>query len=240
MLGGIVSTTRAKEIERRVHEWLVAARRYFVAGLIIVLPTFLTVYILWFVFGLAGALITPFVTPVLRVFAAQETVELLATPVTLLVAAVVICLVGATGAAFSRRFFERTEEAFAQIPVVRGVQQTVRQVIDMFFGRDTSFKQVALIEYPRRGLYTVCFVTNPEPWRLPGDAGRALAVFVPTTPNPTSGFFLLVPKDEVQTLDVSVDEAIKLIITGGIVSPHAQRVQPNGACTDAGCAESGP
>ena len=226
MLRGVVSSVRVKEVERRVHQWLIAARRYFVAGLIIVLPTFLTIYILWFLFSLAAALITPFVTPVLRVFATRETVDLLATPVTLLIAAVAICLVGATGAAFSRRFFERTEEAFAQIPVVRGIQQTVRQVINMFFGRDTSFKQVALIEYPRRGLHTVCFVTNPEPWRLPGADGPAVAVFVPTTPNPTSGFFLLVPKDQVQTLEITVDEAIKMIISGGIVSPLARRLPP--------------
>jgi uncharacterized membrane protein len=217
-----VPSVSGQDIGQRAQAWLVAARRYFVAGLIIVLPTFLTVYILWFLFSLAAGLITPFVTPVLRVFAARETVELLATPVTLLIAAVVICLIGATGAAFSRRFFERTEQAFAHIPVVRSIQQTVRQVMDMFIGRDTSFKQVALIEYPRRGLHTVCFVTNPEPWWLPGAEAPALAVFVPTTPNPTSGFFLLVPQHEVQTLDVSVDEAIKMIISGGIVSPPSR------------------
>jgi len=224
MLGGTVFRMRAKELEQRAHEWFIDVRRYFVAGLIIVLPTFLTIYVLWFLFSLAAGLIMPFVTPVLRVFAARETVEMLATPVTLLIAAVVICLVGATGAAFSRRFFERTEEAFAQIPVVRGIPQTVRQVINMFFGRDTSFKQVALIEYPRRGLHTVCFVTNPEPWRVPGTEGPAVAVFVPTTPNPTSGFLLLVPKAEVQTLDISVDEAIKMIISGGIVSPPGAKL----------------
>ncbi|HVQ75488.1 MAG TPA: DUF502 domain-containing protein [Candidatus Binatia bacterium] len=224
MLKGAVSSMRAKRVEQRAHEWLIAVRRYFVAGLFIVLPTFLTVYILWFLFSLAAALIMPFVTPVLRLFAARETVELLATPVTLLIAAVVICLVGATGAAFSRRIFERTEEAFAQIPVVRGIQQTVRQVINMFFGRDTSFKQVALIEYPRRGLHTICFVTNPELWQLPGAEEPAVAVFVPTTPNPTSGFFLLVPKDQVRMLDISVDEAIKVIISGGIVSPPARHL----------------
>lgn len=211
-----------RAVEASVREGLLAARRYFVAGLIIVLPTFLTVYILWFLFSLAAGVIAPFVTPVLRLFASRETVETLSTPVSLLLAAVAICLVGATGAAFSRRAFERTEQAFAQIPVVRGIQQTVRQVIDMFFGRDTSFKQVALIEYPRRGLHTICFVTNPDPWRLPGAGGGAVAVFVPTTPNPTSGFFLLVPEDEVQTLDITVDEAIKLIISGGIVSPRAR------------------
>lgn len=211
-----------RAVEASVREGLLAARRYFVAGLIIVLPTFLTVYILWFLFSLAAGVIAPFVTPVLRLFASRETVETLSTPVSLLLAAVAICLVGATGAAFSRRAFERTEQAFAQIPVVRGIQQTVRQVIDMFFGRDTSFKQVALIEYPRRGLHTICFVTNPEPWRLPGAGGGAVAVFVPTTPNPTSGFFLLVPENEVQTLDITVDEAIKLIISGGIVSPRAR------------------
>jgi uncharacterized membrane protein len=208
------------DLRHRLARFASSVRRYFVAGLIIVLPTFLTIYILWFLFTLAAALLAPFVHPVLRIFAGRATVELLLTPVTLLIAVVVVCLVGYTGAAFSRRMFERAEDAFGQIPFVAGIQRTVRQLIDMFFGRDTSFKQVALIEYPRRGLFVICFVTNRGRWRLPGEDGRrAVSVFVPTTPNPTSGFLLLVPENDVMPLDISVDEAIKVIISGGIVAP---------------------
>lgn len=196
------------------------ARRYFVAGVVIVLPTFLTIYILWFLFGLLKALVAPFVQPFLGLFLTGEKVPLIVTAVSLLIGAGLVWLVGFTGAAFSRRFFERTEEAFGQIPFVRGIQRTVRQIIDLFLGKDASFKQVALIEYPRRGLYCICFVTNRERWHLPGDRKpRAVSVFLPTTPNPTSGYFLLVPEEDVIAVDISVDEALKVIISGGIVAP---------------------
>lgn len=198
----------------------VSARRYFVAGLIIVLPTFLTIYILWFLFSLAGGFLAPFIHTFLRLFFARETVPLLVTPVSLLIALALVWLIGYTGAAFSRRVFDRMEAAFAQIPFVRGILRTVRQLIDMFFGKDGSFRQVALIQYPRKGLYCICFVTNPRRWELPGDQSRrAVSVFIPTTPNPTSGYFILVPEDEIVALDLSVDEAVKVIISGGIVSP---------------------
>ena len=139
-----------------------------------------------------------------------------------------VWLIGFTGAAFSRKLFERTEAAFGQIPFVRGIQRTVRQIIDLFLRKDASFKQVALIEYPRKGVHCLCFVTNRERWRLPGELERrALSVFIPTTPNPTSGYFLLVPEEDVVAIDISVDEAIKMIISGGIVAP------PRGAFPEA-------
>jgi uncharacterized membrane protein len=109
--------------------WL-GLRRYFVAGLAIVLPTFLTLYILWFLVSLVGAVLSPFVRGVLRLVFARETVPLLVTPVSLVVIAALIWLIGFTGAAFSRRLFERT----------------ARHLIDMFFRRDRSVKQAALIE----------------------------------------------------------------------------------------------
>jgi uncharacterized membrane protein len=202
------------------HRTLVAARRYFVAGLAIVLPTFLTVYILWFLFSLLNAMLAPFIHTALRLFLGRETVALLATPVTVLIGAGFVWLVGFTGAAFSRRFFERTEAAFGQIPFVRGIYQTVRQILDMFFRKDGSFQQVALIEYPRPGLYCICFITNPKRWRLPGTVERrGVPVFIPTTPNPTSGFFLLVPEEQVVALDMSVEDAVRVIVSGGIAAP---------------------
>lgn len=196
------------------------ARRYFLTGLAIVLPTFLTLYVLWFLWGLIEALLAPFTQPLLRPFLARETVPVLVTALSALVAAALVWAIGFTGAAFSRRLFERAEAAFSRVPLVGGIQRTVKQVIRLFLATDGSFKQVALIEYPRPGLYCICFITSPERWRLPGQAERrAVPVFIPTTPNPTSGFFLLVPEEAVIALDLSVDEAIKAIISGGLIAP---------------------
>lgn len=211
-----------KQAQEKWHRYWSGARRYFLAGLIIVLPTLLTVYIFWFLFSLAGAFLSPTIRTLLRLVFANEIVPLLVTPLSVLITAGLIWLIGFTGAAFSRQVFERTEALFRQIPFVRGIYRTVRQLIDLFFARDRSFKQVALIEYPRKGLHAICFVTNRERWLLPNEPGRRVVpVFVPSTPNPTSGYLILVPEEDIIALDMSVDEAIKVIISGGIVSPPA-------------------
>jgi len=205
---------------RRSHALLAGARRYFLTGLVIILPTFLTFYVLWFLWGVVDTLLSPFTYTLLRPFLARETVPLLVTALSALVAAALVWLVGFTSATFSRRLFERAEAAVSRVPLVRGIQRTIKQLIQLFVTTDSSFKQVAVIEYPRKGIYCICFVTNPARWKLPGQPGRrAVPVFIPTTPNPTSGYFLLVPEEDVVALDISVDEAIKVIVSGGLISP---------------------
>jgi uncharacterized membrane protein len=204
----------------RAHALWAGARRYFLTGLLIILPTFLTFYVLWFLWGVVDALLAPITQTLLRPFLARESVPVLVTALSAVAAAALVWLVGFTSATFSRRLFERAEEAVSRIPLLRGIQRTIKQLIQLFVTTDSSFRQVAVIEYPRKGLYCICFVTNPARWRLPGQPDRrAVPVFVPTTPNPTSGFFLLVPEEDVITLDISVDEAIKVIVSGGLIAP---------------------
>ena len=204
----------------RFHAAWAGARRYFLAGLVIILPTFVTLYILWFLWGVVDALLAPVTHTLLRPFLARETVPVLVTVLSALAAAALVWLVGFTSAAFSRRLFERTEAAFGRVPLVRGIHRTVQQLIRLFVTTDSSYKQVAVIEYPRKGLYCICFVTNTARWKLPGQSGLgAVPVFIPTSPNPTSGFFVLVPAEDVLPLDISVDEAIKVIISGGLLPP---------------------
>jgi uncharacterized membrane protein len=202
------------------HVFWAGARRYFLTGLLIILPTFLTFYVLWFLWGVVDTLLAPITYTLLRPFLAGESVPVLVTVVSALAAAALVWLVGFTSATFSRRFFERAEEAMNRVPLIRGIQRTIKQLIQLFVTTDSTFRQVAVIEYPRRGLYCLCFVTNPARWRLPGEPERrALSVFIPTTPNPTSGYLLLVPEEDVIALDISVDEAIKVIVSGGLISP---------------------
>jgi uncharacterized membrane protein len=212
-----------EEIDRephRLHAFWAGARRYFLTGLLIILPTFLTFYVLWFLWGVVDTLLAPITYTLLRPFLARETVPVLVTALSALAAAALVWLVGFTSATFSRRLFERAEAAVNRVPLIRGIQRTIKQLIQLFVTTDSSFKQVAVIEYPRKGLYCICFITNPARWRLPGQPERrAVPVFIPTTPNPTSGFFLLVPEEDVIALDISVDEAIKVIVSGGLIAP---------------------
>jgi uncharacterized membrane protein len=194
-------------------------RRYFVTGLAIVLPTLLTLYIVWILFSLVGGLVSPFLGVVLREIVAKDMATPLATLLSILVTAALICLVGMTGTLFSQRIFQWAETLFARIPVVRGIYTSVRQLIDLFAVKDASFRKVALVEFPREGIYSLCFITSRRRFDIPRRSGRALSVFIPTAPIPTAGFFLLVPEEEIVPVDMSVDEAMKMIISGGAITP---------------------
>ena len=194
-------------------------RRYFVTGLVIVLPTLLTLYIVWILFGLIGGLVSPFLGVILRQVVATDLAAPLTTLLSVVVTAILICLVGMTGTLFSQRIFQWAETLFARIPVVRGIYRSVRQLIDLFAVKDASFKKVALVEFPREGIYSLCFITSRRRFDIPGRPGRAVSVLIPTAPVPTAGFFLLVPEEEIIPVDISVDEAMKMIISGGTITP---------------------
>jgi len=194
-------------------------RRYFVTGLIIVLPTLLTLYIVWMLFSLVGGLLSPFLGVILRDVVATDLAAPLTTLLSVLVTATLIYLVGMTGTLFSQRIFQWAETLFARIPVVRGIYTSVRQLTDLFAVKDASFKKVALVEFPREGIYSLCFITSRRRFDIPGRPGRAVSVLIPTAPVPTAGFFLLVPEEEIIPVDISVDEAMKMIISGGAITP---------------------
>ena len=194
-------------------------RRYFVTGLVIVLPTLLTVYIVWILFGLVGGFLSPFLGVILRNVVPTDLAAPLTTLLSVVVTAILICLVGVTGTLFSRRIFQWAETLFARIPVVRGIYTSVRQLIDLFAVKDASFRKVALVEFPREGIYSFCFITSRRRFDIPGRSGRAVCVLIPTAPVPTAGFLLLVPEEEIVPVDMSVDEAMKMIISGGAIAP---------------------
>ena len=120
------------------------------------------------------------------------------------------------------------EGVLARIPVVKSVYYSVKQVSDTLFSSSgEAFRKALLVEYPRKGSWTIAFMTGTPG----GDVGNHLqgdyvSVYVPTTPNPTSGFFLMMPKTDVVELDMSVDEALKYIISMGVVAPPVPAAQP--------------
>jgi len=125
-----------------------------------------------------------------------------------------------------RRIFDLMETLLLKLPMIRTVYSTLRQFGFAIFhgGGAGTFRQVALIEYPRKGLYVIAFVTAEAPTECSRAANMPLTcVFVPTTPNPTSGFLLLLPETEVQILSMSVLEGMRLVISGGVVKPETGR-----------------
>jgi len=110
-----------------------------------------------------------------------------------------------------------------KIPMVRVLYSALRQVSEAIFVKgDTQFKKVALIEYPRRGIYSLGFITGRVSHKLSANThSQMIGVFVPTTPNPTSGFYLIVPEEDIINVDISIEDAFKLILSGGMVHPNS-------------------
>jgi uncharacterized membrane protein len=121
------------------------------------------------------------------------------------------------------RIVRWAESMLARVPMVRSVYSGAKQLADMVLGEGgTSFRKVILIEYPRKGLWTIAFITGGPVKEAREKAGRELVtVFVPTTPNPTSGFIILVPREDVTPLEMTVEEAMRMIISLGVVTPDA-------------------
>jgi uncharacterized membrane protein len=123
---------------------------------------------------------------------------------------------------FGRRLVAFWERLLNRIPLVRSVYSGVKQVAETVLTEgNQSFKQVYLIEYPRRGIWSLCFQTATEIGELQSRTEKdVVCVFVPTTPNPTSGFLVFAPKEDLQALDMSVDDGLKMIISLGVVVPQ--------------------
>ena len=126
---------------------------------------------------------------------------------------------------FGRRVVRAWEDLLARIPLVRSVYSSVKQITETLFSSSgKSFRQVVMVEYPRRDLWTLAFVTGDTAKMFDELAGQDLVnIYVPTTPNPTSGFFLMAPKADIIPLDISVEVGLKLILSTGVVVPDQIR-----------------
>ena len=145
-------------------------------------------------------------------------------------AGTIIYLLGLLGGnVIGRQLLEGFQRLLMQIPMVRGIYSATRQFLDTFSRKNNqAFRKVVLVEYPRRGLWTMALLTN----ETKGEVAQAyeepmVSVFIPTTPNPTSGWLLFVPRKDVIELAMSVDEAFKMIISGGVLTPEAPSQAPN-------------
>ncbi|MDJ0956959.1 MAG: DUF502 domain-containing protein [Arenicellales bacterium] len=122
---------------------------------------------------------------------------------------------------FGRRLVRLWEDMLARIPLVRSIYSSVKQITETLFStQGKSFRKVVLVEYPRRELWTLAFLTGETAEQLIDITGRDLvSIYVPTTPNPTSGFFIMVPKEDIVELDITVEAGLKLILSTGVVVP---------------------
>lgn len=204
---------------------IIRVRRYLVAGLLVWLPVGATILVFTFLLDLMDRLL-------LLIPAPYRPAELLGRNIPGLgavLAVIVLLTTGILGAnLLGRRLVALYERILSRIPVVRSVYSAVKNFAEVIFSDSgSSFKKVLLIQYPREGLYSLAFQTSDKLEEVQSRTGDTVVTcFLPTTPNPTSGFMLFVPREDVTVLDMSVEDALKMIISLGVVVPPWHPVHP--------------
>ncbi|TRD21797.1 DUF502 domain-containing protein [Palleronia caenipelagi] len=197
-------------------------RSNFLTGLVVIIPIGVTIWIVWTVIGWVDSVVLPLVP---NRFQPDQYFGVNLRGIGVLFFLVFTFLIGWVAKGyFGRLFLRSAEHLVSRTPIVRTVYSGVKQIAETIFAQsETSFDKAVLVEYPRRGIWAIGFIsteTKGEVADLIPSADRKLAVFVPTTPNPTSGFLLFIPATEVLNLEMSVEEAAKLVISAGLVYPN--------------------
>lgn len=195
-------------------------RRNFLTGLVIAAPVAITVYLTVAFVSFVDNRVTPFIPEQYN----PETYLRFSVPgLGVIIAFIALVLLGAlTANLFGRTIIATGERIVDRMPVIRSVYSALKQIFETAVSQsETSFRDVALVEYPRKGIYAIGFITTETKGEIRTVAGEELvSVFVPTTPNPTSGFLLFFPKKDVVILDMSVEDAAKVVISAGLVTPE--------------------
>ena len=209
-------------------------RTNFLAGLVVIAPIGLTLWLIWTVVGWVDSFVWPFVPNAYqpeellnwalgRSIADGNWITVNVRGIGVVVFLLFTMLVGWMGKGLLGRSFLRWGEGLvARMPVVRSIYNGVKQIAETVFAQtETSFDKACLIEYPRKGIWAIAFISTSTKGELleKADTGPMTSVFLPTTPNPTSGFLLFFPTRDIIELDMTVEDAAKLVISAGLVYP---------------------
>jgi uncharacterized membrane protein len=197
-------------------------RRYIVAGLLVWLPLAVTYKLLEFVIGQMDGWLDEFLKWLPPSYHPDEMLGIALPGLGVLFTFLLLVITGMLAANFvGRAFVTGWESLLDRIPFVRAIYSAVKSFAELVFSdQSQSFKKVLLVQYPRKGLFSLAFQTSSNLGELQGRTGEELVcTFVPTTPNPTSGVIIMVPKQDTIELDMEVDEALKMVISLGVVVP---------------------
>ncbi len=214
--------------------WWKAFQKNIIVGFITLLPAIVTLYVVQFLFSVIDRFLGQFLTDILkalRVLKVDEgTIYFLGvyTPfserilgIGFILTIVIISVIGSMRRKGKKQYlFDNVDYFFRKIPFVSYIYSSVEQMINAFTQERSSFKKVVMIEYPRKGIYTLGFLTGESKGEVQRRTEKdCINVFLPTTPNPTSGWLVLVPEKEVIVLNMTVEQGLKFIISGGVVVP---------------------
>ena len=189
-------------------------RNYFIAGVVVLIPIGFTLYLTKILIGISSNLIPKNINP-------NSYLPFNIPGVEIVISILLITIVGGLSLSFfGRRILKLIDDLFKRIPFLRTVYSAVVQMTETFSKKDDSKKSVVLVEYPRKGVWAVGFATKKNKTEIAKKTGKNLInVFVPTTPNPTCGFLLMFPEDEVVYMDMTFEEASKFIVSAGTSNP---------------------
>ena len=198
-------------------------RAYFFAGILVIAPISITFYLAWLFIGFVDSKVTPLIPLKYN----PETYLPFALPgLGLVILVLALMMTGALTAGFMGRLWTRfSERTLSRMPVIRNIYSALKQIFETVLAdHSAAFREAVLVEYPRRGIWAIAFITG----RTEGEVQNVteeecINIFLPTTPNPTSGFLLFVPKRDLISLSMTVEEAIKMVISGGIITPPDHR-----------------
>jgi uncharacterized membrane protein len=188
-------------------------KKIFTTGLLTILPLAITIYVFYLVFSFLDNLVGDLI---------QAIFNYRLPGIGFIAGLLLIMLVGFVASnLIGKRLIGFGDMLFQRLPLSRGIYTSARQIIDAFtLQGKNAFKKVVLLEYPRKGLYVIGFVTGNSRGEIQQKThAETLNIFVPTTPNPTSGMLILAPRHEVIELDMTVEEGMKVIVSGGLFSP---------------------
>ncbi|MBU5675679.1 DUF502 domain-containing protein [Alkaliphilus sp. MSJ-5] len=188
-------------------------RKTFLTGLLVMIPLIITVYtILWFLNKVDSIFRRPI----------EELLGFTVYGLGIIITIGIVLLAGIIATNYAgHKLFGTTEYFLKRIPLVRSIYFPIKQLTETIYGSaNTAFRRVVLVQYPSLGIYTIGFITSEGIEEVADKTGKpVVCVFIPTTPNPTSGMFVMVPSEDLIALDMGVEDAIKLVVSGGIAKP---------------------
>ena len=200
-------------------------RRYFLAGILVTSPILITVYVTWLIITFIDSQVAGMLPESLD-FTKKLPHQI--PGLGLIISIIVITFIGAITPGFiGRTLLKVGERILDNTPVVRSIYGAIKQIMETVMSTNSeSFREVVLVEYPRKGIWVIGFVTGETKGEVQTLNEEILInVFIPTTPNPTSGFLLFVPKNDLIYMKMKVEDAVKMVISGGIVTPQVKQIK---------------
>lgn len=207
-------------------------RGHFYAGLIVILPLFLTIFIINWVVNLIvvvtkESFLTTFIKNAIIFFGIENNIHLVTVVYILYLLSILIFItfIGYIAKNIVGKKITRTiNKLIGKLPIVKHIYTTINQIVNVISSeKGNTYKRAVAIEYPRKGIYSIGFLTSEKNELLSKVVDKELCnIFIPTSPNPTSGMFISVAKEEVIFLDIKIDDAVKLIISGGVIVPGVE------------------